>query len=338
VPVADEPADLPAEKTVAFAPAPSLDSEPPPELPELPPEKTMALGAEPAELPAEKTMAWDETSGVVAPPRRRSGGLAGPSQAGIRLGPEADRFFQHGTGTPSDVASSPPTHVPSAPAGPPTPFDPFGGAPAVSAEPGFQPPPSADPFVARVPVPVPESLGKPQPRRWLLAALLGGLVVLLLVGGVAALVALRHKPTTLEIISVPEGAAVELDGRAVSSTPVTIPDVQPGQTYRLQLRRPGYEPRQAELRVVEGPNRSVFLLNQIRVTLRIETQPAGAQVWVDNVLRGSAPLDIPGLAAGQRVLLRSSAPGHEVVSREITLAEDERSPRVLLELPASAPP
>ena len=144
----------------------------------------------------------------------------------------------------------------------------------------------------------------------------------------------RPKPTTFEIISVPEGASVRVDGRPLAeATPVVLPDVVAGRTYRVELTHPGYEPNTADLKAEKGANRRVFLLNPIRVRLRIQTEPAGGQVWVDNVLRGSAPLEIPGLAVGQRLELRGSAPGREQVTREIVLSEEERQPRVVLELP-----
>ena len=103
--------------------------------------------------------------------------------------------------------------------------------------------------------------------------------------------------TSLEIISVPDGASVQLGGRALSgATPLTVEDLEAGQTVTLQVSHPGYEPSQAQIPLVEGVNRRVFLLNQIRATLHIETSPPGAQVWVDNVLRGSSPL--PGKPRG----------------------------------------
>lgn len=341
----EETRELPAEKTVATAgfpfvlpPRPGAAArpippprrklaEPPPEPPygldsmdELPGERTVAaaVDAPGVDLPAEKTVAWGE--GAPVPPPAKRGPIAGPSKAGVRLGPEADRFFAPTGGQDPARAPAPPGAT----------FDPFGGA----VIPTPPPPPGHDPFVARPqPVAPSEPLGKPEPRRWILPAVLviAGLFAVIALG---TWIAARPKPTSFEIISVPEGATVQIDGRAIAgTTPVTVPDIEPGRTYRVQLVHPGYEPREAELSAVAGSNRSVFLLNQIRVSLRIETRPAGAQVWVDNVLRGSAPLEIPGLAAGQRVLLRSSAPGHEQVTREVVLAEGEREPRVVLELP-----
>jgi hypothetical protein len=247
----------------------------------------------------------------------------------VRLGPEADRFFAP-TGS-NDEAPLRPT-MPMPPGGP---FDAFGGVAAPSAQPM---PPGHDPFIAQPQPYAPEALGKPEPKRWIVPAVLA-LLGLAAVVAVGAFFAARTKPTSFEIISVPAGASVQLDGRAIAGvTPVTIPDIEPGRTYRVHLSHPGYEPRESELVPNEGSNRNVFLLNQIRVTLRIETQPPGAQVWVDNMLRGSAPLEIPGLAVGQRVLLRSSAPGRDQVTREVTLAEGELTPRIVLELPPATAP
>lgn len=303
-----EPAELPAEKTVAQAP--------PDEAVDLPAERTMALAEE---LPAEKTVAFAEGAPV---PARRGAPLAGPSAAGIRLGPEADKFFAPVTGD-----------HPALPWSAPPPSDPFGSAPQLPVPP---PPPGHDPFVAQ-PMPLPDSveaLGKPQPWRLVVPVVLGAVLLALIGAGVTWLVT-RPRPASFEIISVPEGAEVTLDGaRVPGTTPVTIADVESGRTYRVQLTHPGYEVREAELTASAGENRSVFLLNQIRVTLRVETTPPGAQVWVDNMLRGSAPLEIPGLAAGQSIQLRSSAPGRQTVTRQITLDAADRSPRVVLELPA----
>lgn len=242
--------------------------------------------------------------------------MASPSSAGIRLGPEADKYFAPVTSDPAALAPA---------------FDPFGGVPQAPPSP---PPPGHDPFVAQPVAPMPaELLGKPQPWR-VLAPIAAGILVAILVASGVVLVVARSDPASLEIISVPEGAEVVLDGRRVPGvTPLSIRDVEVGRPYRVRLTYPGYEPHEAEITTREGPNRRVFLLDPIRVTMRIETSPPGAQVWVDNMLRGHAPLTIPGLAAGQTVHLRSSAPGRGTVTRHVTLDASDRNPTVRLELP-----
>lgn len=301
-----EPTDLPAEKTLAMPPPSGA--------------VTGSDGAFPEDLPAEKTVALAE--GAMPVPPRRSPSLAGPSSAGIRLGPEADRFFAPVTGDHPALSAHPAPH------------DPFGGVP----EPGQPPalPPGHDPFVAQPMPPVMvEALGKPNPWRIIVPIVVALVVVTLLGAGIAFLVA-GPEEASLEIISVPEGATVTLDGSPVAGvTPVTIPAVEAGRTYHVQLMHAGYEPREADLTANEGENRSVFLLNQIRVSLRVETEPPGAQVWVDNMLRGSAPLEIPGLAAGQTIQVRGAAPGRQTVTREVTLDGADRNPRVQIALPAA---
>src|SRR5690606_15618565 len=120
----------------------------------------------------------------------------------------------------------------------------FGG----TARPPAQPmPPDHDPFIARPQPHVPEALGKPEPKRWILPALLG-IAALCGVIALGTWLAARPKPTSFEIISVPAGASVQIDDRAIAGvTPVTIPDNEPGRTYRIHLSHPGYEPRRADL-------------------------------------------------------------------------------------------
>ena len=272
----------------------------------------MAFASEPpAELAPEKTVAFAEG---VPPPPRQSGGIVGAAAKGIRLSADVDRFF--------DGHAAPP-------AGP---FDPFGGVSQAGGPPPA--PPGHDPFMAQPPpMAATEALGKPEPKKWLIPIVLVGVAVLLLVG-LGAILAARPATTTLEIMSVPEGATVTLGGRELPGvTPITVEDVQPGQTLQVEVRLRGYEPHSEELPVEEGENRRVLLLNPVRVTLHVETTPSGAQVYVDNVLRGSAPLDIPGLTAGQRISLRSVAPGRQAVTRDLTIS-DERAQGVTLELPA----
>lgn len=292
----------------------------PDQLPHAPLDESDAL-----DLPAEKTVAFQE--GMPAPPPRRAGPIAGPSAGGIRLGPEAARFFASGEG--GDPFGRPPP----APAGP---FDPIGGPPQPPA-----PSQGHDPFAVR-PAPAGftgahEALGKPEPRKWLLPIMLVAASVLMLVA-VGAWVAARPDPTTLELSSIPEGATVRVDGEELPhATPTTLEDLVQDDVHRVQIDYPGYESQEAEVRLVEGENKRMFLLNPIRATLHIETSPPGAQVWVDNAIRGSAPLDIRGLTAGQTIRVRCASPGRETVTREVTIGVNERAATLTIELAPASP-
>jgi hypothetical protein len=287
------------------------------------------MGPEPTDLPAEKTIALAD-GGPLAAPRRQGSAMAGPSSAGIRLGPEADRFFARTSGPPPPQ----PAISPAVPAGP---FDPLGGASQPVAQLAFGSPPGHDPFVAQPPPPSVEPLGTPEPRRWILPAAIGATLFFALIA-LGTWLAARPGPTTLVLDSSPPGATVEIDGQtAARATPVTVDDLAPGRTVHVAIRMPGYETRTEDITLGEGENRNIFVLNPVRVTLRVETQPPGAQVWVDNVLRGSAPLEIPNLSPGSTVRVRSWAPGHETVTQDVALVEAERHPRVVLTLRPSEP-
>lgn len=263
------------------------------------------------ELPAEKTVAFAEGAPAAAPGSRQ-GALSKPSGSGVRLGPDADRFF-------------------SANEVPPDPFAPVGQAPAA---PAVAHPPGHDPFMVQPPPVEPGTdLGKPKPLRWV-ALGAGVLVALMGLGMLLAFILSGAGATSLEIISVPEGATVQVGGEAVAGvTPVTIEELAPGQNISIEIRHAGYEPHRADFDLTEGENRRVFLLNQIRATLHIETQPPGGQIWVDDELRGTAPIDINSLPAGRTVSLRASAPEHGEVRRQVTISENDREPRIVLELP-----
>ena len=348
-----ELADLPADKTVAMAEAPPMPApkaplpppspragpgpRPPPPparaaepAPELAPERTVALAGE---LPAEKTVAFSEAAiAQSAQSGTRKRPLAGPSSAGVRLSAEAERFFSQTTGV-ATPAAGPFDPLPTAPLPPkPVLVDPFAPVSTVTS-----PPDGGDPFAFRPATMTGphEPLGKPQPARWILPVLLGGLVVALLVGGGIYLLSGGSEPLALEVISVPEGASVTLDGRPVpGTTPLTVTDgLIAGRSHVVQVTKSGYEPYSATVTIQEGMRRQIFVLNQIRATLRVETDPPGAEIWVDGVLRGPAPLDVVGLVAGQTVEVRAAAPGRRTVAQQVTIGADDRTARVQLVLP-----
>jgi len=287
----------------------------------------------PEELPAEPTVALQEST-ATGP---RSAPLSTTSQGGIRLGPEADRFFAPSSTGEADALPAP---------GQPQHFDPFGGVPVQGTGAGqrplddpFQRPPSdADPFAAQhrseeLPADPSAQLGKPRPIRWILAFVAFALLVAG-VAGLGAYIASRPDPTSLTLITTPEGATVRLDGEELPHrTPVTLPELEPGREIELVLTHPGHEERSDSFPLRAGENRRVYHLNPIRVSLRISTEPAGAQVWVDGVLRGSAPLEISGLSEGDQLTLRANLLGRQVERGHTVGAERQQD--VTLTLPTA---
>jgi hypothetical protein len=131
--------------------------------------------------------------------------------------------------------------------------------------------------------------------------------------------ALAATTGTVNLTTNPPGAAVVIDGRPSGVTPVTL--TLAAGSHTLELRGAG-EPRTMPLTVIAGNQMSQYveLPKPVVATgqLEVRTEPAGAQVVVDDVPRGVAPLTIGELTAGEHVVSVSSAAGS--VKQLVTIA------------------
>lgn len=104
---------------------------------------------------------------------------------------------------------------------------------------------------------------------------------------------------TLAIDSDPRGADVYVDGRHEGATPLRV-QVQPGRRS-LSIERDGYRPYQTTLQLSPRESRRVDVdLERVQRTgtLRFETTPSGADVYVDGVHQGTTPIGATVLDAG----------------------------------------
>jgi serine/threonine protein kinase/tetratricopeptide (TPR) repeat protein len=101
----------------------------------------------------------------------------------------------------------------------------------------------------------------------------------------------------VEIRSEPNGAEVIHEGKSWGKTPLALP-VRPG-TYRLTLKRAGYQPLEKDLVVESGaePLRQTYPLKPVLYAVTIKTKPPGAEASVDGVKAGKTPAEVK-LAAG----------------------------------------
>ena len=142
-------------------------------------------------------------------------------------------------------------------------------------------------------------------NRMRIAAIAGALIVVstvgvfgarkLLTGGAAS------APTgTLSINSNPPGATVVVDGQTSGITPLTLALKAGG--HNVELRGNG-EPRAVPVTITAGTTISQYIELPKMATafgqLQVKTEPAGAQVTVDGIPRGKAPVLIEALAAGE---------------------------------------
>jgi hypothetical protein len=114
---------------------------------------------------------------------------------------------------------------------------------------------------------------------------------------------------SVAVTSVPNGAAVMLDGLYEGTTPVIIPDVLPGN-HEISLTYPGYTTLNQSISIGSSQTTAVnanLVVSTEPVSgtgaLTVITDPAGAQVSVDGNVKGVSPATIPGLSAGTHTLL-----------------------------------
>jgi eukaryotic-like serine/threonine-protein kinase len=86
----------------------------------------------------------------------------------------------------------------------------------------------------------------------------------------------------LEILSVPSGATVDIEGAAGQSgeTPLKIDKVAPG-TYQVRLRKRGYAPEARTIQVSAGKRAAMTVqFTAIQGFLIVTSRPPGASIWI----------------------------------------------------------
>jgi PEGA domain len=133
----------------------------------------------------------------------------------------------------------------------------------------------------------------PRFRAQILAVMMVAIVVLL---GLLAGHALRRRRgggettqavevATLELDSQPTGAAVEIDGRPMGSTPVTLTSLVPGAVVSIVFKRTGYRAATARLEIPGAGNRKRLVqpleVSDALVRVRFVSNPPGAEIRED---------------------------------------------------------
>jgi len=128
----------------------------------------------------------------------------------------------------------------------------------------------------------------------------------------------------LKVTSSPPGAAVLIDSRLRGKTPIEIREVEPGRR-EIEVRRDGYPPYRETVTLAPGTTKSI----DARLTsepetgsLRVVSDPSGAEVRVNGVRKGLSPLALE-LAAG-RYEITIEFPGMPPKSRVTDLRARER--------------
>lgn len=164
-----------------------------------------------------------------------------------------------------------------------------------------------DPFTASYLAGPPRSSGA-RTLLWVVAAAV--LAVGVVVATVVFLSPTVDQPCVLEITSHPPGARVTVGDTPVNgTTPLRVEGLQGGQNYQLEVVLDGYQPWRQQFQASPGVIQQIAILDAVRGVLMIQSSPPGAQIYIDNVYRGSTPLTIPDLEITRPLQVRAERGG-----------------------------
>jgi hypothetical protein len=177
--------------------------------------------------------------------------------------------------------------------------------------------PSYKPFDSEdyKPVDVPVATGEAHKRAWW--PLAAGAAVLVVIAGAGVPVVRSYMAPvsapaegSLTMTTTPPGAQLFVDGVERGVTPVTV-TLKPG-SHSLEVRGGG-APRLLPVTITAGAQMSQYLelptVASAFGQLQVATQPSGARVSVDGVSRGTTPVTVSDLAAGDHTVALESDMG-----------------------------
>ena len=130
------------------------------------------------------------------------------------------------------------------------------------------------------------------------------------------------------ISSIPEGAAISIDGKPAGHTPLTIE--LPEGDYLVQISADGFKAWTTRLAV--GLNQPLSIkdvrLQPADGTLALQTQPPDANVTIDQKFVGKTPLEVQ-LSADIEHEIRISKAGYEKISRSVQVSTGKRKTLVV---------
>lgn len=137
--------------------------------------------------------------------------------------------------------------------------------------------------------------------------------------------------------TIPEGCNITIDGMAAGMTPRLFTDLLAKETYKIKLTKTGYLPQTLS---VKFNGREPLVREETMVldsgTIRISSEPAGAEVFVNGVPRGISPVVVGDVPKGRAVVKFCLEGFHEEV-RELSMRAGDtlNLPIVLRPLPGT---
>ena len=148
---------------------------------------------------------------------------------------------------------------------------------------------------------------------------------------------LEEEKGLLLIKTEPEGCDVQIDGVSVGTTPRLITNLAVKDTYAVKLRKAGYRDQSISVRF---DGRKPLVREERMVlssgTIDVMSEPAGAEVTVNGIVRGKTPLKVSGVPKG-RATVKFHLDGFvdEVRELAINAGDVQTLPIVLKGLPGT---
>lgn len=118
------------------------------------------------------------------------------------------------------------------------------------------------------------------------------------------------------------GAEVLIDEAVIGTMPLD-PVTLPVGSHTVRIRRPGYTEYTDVVTVSGGADTEVWVdMLALSEVLEVETTPAGAHVFVDDVFLGDTPTEVELIDGERRIRLH--LPGFEEVTRTVTAVAGTR--------------
>ena len=133
---------------------------------------------------------------------------------------------------------------------------------------------------------------------------------------------LRSLLVAIKATSVPDKAKVFVDGSYVGDTPQSLQNILAGK-HKVRIEMEGYEPYEQEVHVAGKEEYRVHAtLQEKYARIRLDTDPAGGEVYLNNESRGKTPVLIDKLHDGEYTL-KLVKRGFPEVERKVTLKKGE---------------
>ena len=131
-------------------------------------------------------------------------------------------------------------------------------------------------------------------------------------------------PWNLSLIIEQAKVPVLVDGAEFGQTPIRVPDMIKGE-HEITVERPGYEPLVSKVYLQNNNNPLVYgTLEQTAGRWHLETDPAGAEVWLDGEKKGVTPLDLKDIPVGDHKVALY-LPGTAIVMRKVDTSDGKKA-------------